>query len=296
MRNTTFYTSHSFYSDPGSHRETLMHCGIEPVSMARWVGTVMQHPLGAESEKRGFTPEQAADLELRSVTEILSAAVDRTLTGVSAAGTKIGGVCRDFALLAVSRFRESGIPARLRVGFAEYIVPDHWEDHWLCEWFDGRRWKRFDVEFTAMGGLPFDTSDVPSERFMTAGEAWALINGNPAIAAQFGVSSLDLSGEWFVAGSVLREIAALRRLELKPWDYWGLSKDLSPVSTALSPQARTTLDNIASRPAAIAIDDECEPEAIADWPLPDEVVSFPNGAPLTVKLLQAEHEQCQPTD
>ncbi|MBP1846210.1 hypothetical protein J2046_004485 [Rhizobium petrolearium] len=280
----SFYASHSIYSEPGPYRETLMRGGVEPNSIARWIGSFMQHPRGAESRERGFTPEQAADLELRSVAEILSVAVKRDLLEGDTAQHKVGGVCRDFAILAVSRFRECGTPARLRVGFADYLVQDHWEDHWLCEWHDGERWKRLDVEFTAIGGVSFDTLDVPRERFLTAGEAWFRIKDEPEIALRFGVSSLDLGGEWFVAGSLLREIAALRKLELKPWDYWGLSRDLSPVSTGLSHQARTTLDHLASRLRIVTVDGEDEPEAIADWPLPEQVISFPHGEPMAVRL------------
>jgi hypothetical protein len=279
----TFYASHSIYSEPGPYRETLMRSGSEPDLIARWIGSFMQHPRGAESEERGFTPEQAADLELRSVAEILSVAVKRKVLE-SDARLKVGGVCRDFALLAVSRFRECGTPARLGVGFADYLVQDHWEDHWLCEWHDGERWKRLDVEFAAIGGVSFDPLDVPRERFLTASEAWFRVKDEPQIASRFGVSSLGLGGEWFVVGSLLREIAALRKLELKPWDYWGLSKDLSPVSTELSHQARTMLDHLASRLETATVDGEDEPEAIADWPLPEQVVSFPHGQPMAVRL------------
>jgi len=244
----------------------------------------MQHPRGAESKSQGFTPEQAADLELRSVAEILSVAVERNLLEGDAAPPKVGGVCRDFAILAVSRFRERGTPARLRVGFADYLVPDHWEDHWLCEWHDGERWKRLDVEFAAIGGTSFNALDVPRERFLTASEAWFRIKDEPEIASRFGVSSLDLGGEWFVAGSLFREIAALRKLELKPWDYWGLSENLSRVSTEWSQQARTTIDQLASRLKSADVDEEGEPETVTDWPLPKQVISFPRGEPLAVVL------------
>jgi hypothetical protein len=158
----TFYASQSIYSEPGPYRETLMGGGGEPNLIARWISSFMQHPRGFESEKRGFKPQQIADLELRSVAEILSVAVERRLLESDAAQPKVGGVCRDFAMMAVSSFRERGTPARLRVGFADYLVPDHWEDHWLCEWHDGRRWKRLDVEFEAIGGVSFDTLDVPA--------------------------------------------------------------------------------------------------------------------------------------
>lgn len=264
----SFYVTQSIYSEPGPYRETLMRGGVEPNSIARWISSFMQHPRGAESEERGFTPEQAADLELRSVAEILSIVVERNLLEGGGAQPKVGGVCRDFAILAVSRFRELGTP------------------DWLCEWHDGGRWKRLDLEFAAVGGVSFDTLDVPRARFLTAGEAWFRIKDEPEIASRFGVSSLGLGGEWFVAGSLLREVAALRKLELKPWDYWGLSKDLSPVSTELSDQARTTLDQLASRLRTVAIDgeDEDEPEALADWPLPEEVISFPQGEAVAIVL------------
>lgn len=280
----SFYASHSIYSEPGPYRETLIRGGVEPKSIARWISSFLQHPRGAESEERGFKPEQAADLELRSVAEILSVAVKRDLLEGDSAQNKVGGVCRDFAILAVSGFRERGTPARLRVGFADYLVPGHWEDHWLCEWHDGGRWKRLDVEFAAIGGVSVDALDVPRERFLTADEAWFRIKDEPEIASRFGVSSLDLGGEWFVAGSLFREMAALRRLELKPWDYWGLTEDLSRDSTEWSQQAWITLDQLASRLRNADVDGYGEPEALADWPLPKRVVSFPHGEPLAVVL------------
>ncbi|NZD48369.1 transglutaminase-like domain-containing protein [Rhizobium leguminosarum] len=280
----TFYASQSIYSEPGPYREALMLGGDAPELIARWIGSFMQHPRGAESKERGFTTKQVIDLELRSVTEILAVAAERNLFEGDPTQIKVGGLCRDFAILAASAFRAKGIPARLRVGFADYIVPDFWEDHWLCEWHDGQHWKRLDVEFAAAGGASFNTLDVPRERFLTANEAWFRIKDEPGIASRFGVSSLNLGGEWFVAGSLLREIAALRKLELKPWDYWGLSKDLSPVSTELSQQARTTLDQLASRLRSADVDGDGEPETTADWPLPREVISFPQGEPVVVAL------------
>jgi hypothetical protein len=244
----------------------------------------MQHPRGPESQKYGFAPEQAADLELRSVAEILSVAVKRNLLEGDAASPKVGGLCRDFAILAVSGFRERGTPARLRVGFADYLVPGRWEDHWLCEWHDGECWKRLDVEFAAIEGTSFNALDVPRERFLTASEAWFRIKDEPEIASRFGVSSLSLGGDWFVAGSLFREVAALRKLELKPWDYWGLSENLSRVSSEWSQQARTSLDQLAWRLKSADIVEEGEPETVADLSLSKQVVSFPQGEPMTVVL------------
>lgn len=281
---SSFYASQSIHSDPGPYRQVLPRGDCEPELIARWIGSFMQHPRGMESQERGFRPEQADDLKLRSVAEILSVAAERKLFEGADPQPKVGGLCRDFAILAVSAFRERRIPARLRVGFADYLVPDFWEDHWLCEWHDGQYWKRLDVEFAAVGGISFNTLDVPRERFLTASEAWFRINDEPAIASRFGVSSVELGGSWFVAGSLFREIAALRKLELKPWDYWGVSKDLSRVSAEWSQHARTTIDQLASQLKSADIDSSDEPEAIADWPLPRQVVSFAQGRPSLVIL------------
>ena len=61
----SYYASQSIYSESGPYREALLRGGAEPQSMARWIGSIMQHPRAPESRERGFTPEQAADLELR---------------------------------------------------------------------------------------------------------------------------------------------------------------------------------------------------------------------------------------
>src|ERR1700722_16587012 len=133
----SFYAFHSIYSEPGLYRKTLMRGGGQPHLIPRWVASFMQHPRGAETKVHGFTREQAADMELRSVAEILAVATERNLFLENASQPKVSGLCRDFAILAASGFRERGISARLRVGFADYLAPDFWEDHWLCEWHDG---------------------------------------------------------------------------------------------------------------------------------------------------------------
>ena len=40
-----------------------------------------------------------------------------------------------------------------------------------------------------------------------------------ADAAAFGI--LDLHGLWFIAGNVIRDVAALNNHEMLPWDVWG---------------------------------------------------------------------------
>lgn len=281
------YASHSFHSDPGSLRGEVARWPADPVAIARRASSLVQHPRGRESRAVGFGAIQRRDLELRSVAELLQAAKERGLLADRAGAPKLGGTCRDFALLAVASFRERGVPARLRVGFADYIISGRREDHWLCEWWDAGRWRRFDVEFAVMDGLPFDACDVPAGRFLCAAEAWRQIALEPGRADDFGVSGLSLGGARFVAGSLFRDLACLRKLELKPWDYWGAAARL-PVDPAEWPvPTRRLLDEIASCLNASCIGEPAMADCLTRWALPVKVTSFPHGRPVEVRLATA---------
>ena len=67
--------------------------------------------------------------------------------------------------------------------------------------------------------IPFDPLDVPRDRFVVAGNAWRLCRRGKADPQAFGI--LDMHGLWFIAGNVIRDIAALNNHEMLPWDVWG---------------------------------------------------------------------------
>ncbi len=87
------------------------------------------------------------------------------------------GTCRDFALMICAFLRAQGTAARLRCGFSAYFG-DGWVDHWVCEYWSGRygRWcltdAQLDDTIKAVCAVTFDTSIVPRDQFLTAGEAW----------------------------------------------------------------------------------------------------------------------------
>jgi len=62
----------------------------------------------------------------------------------------------------------------------------------------------------------------------------------------------------------------------------------SPSRRQFSGHRATTLDQLASRLKSADVDGDGEPEAIADWLLPKEVISFPQGEPVVVVLQNAE--------
>ena len=63
--------------------------------------------------------------------------------------------------------------------------------------------------------------DVPRTHFLTASEAWRRCRAGEADPALFGISFAGLFGLWFIAGNLVRDLAALNRVEMLPWDLWG---------------------------------------------------------------------------
>lgn len=90
------------------------------------------------------------------------------------------GNCRDYSTFLNAILRYQGVPARARCGFATYFQPDHYEDHWVCEyWHDQQeRWVMVDAQLDPLQreklGIAFDTFDLPQGQFLFGGEAWQL--------------------------------------------------------------------------------------------------------------------------
>jgi hypothetical protein len=63
--------------------------------------------------------------------------------------------------------------------------------------------------------------DVPRDRFLVAGDAWLQCRAGQADLSRFGIQFAGLRGLWFVAGSIVRDVAALNGAEMLPWDVWG---------------------------------------------------------------------------
>ncbi|HVN02257.1 MAG TPA: transglutaminase domain-containing protein [Caulobacteraceae bacterium] len=188
---------------------------------------VLMHRYWAGAYGERLTPEREAGAQLRSAAEMADAVVaidPAPLTEPRPPARRLIGVCRHFSVLAVALLRLHGHPARARCGFADYFDGTP-VDHWVVEYWDGAAWKLGDAQLDAVqrGALKpsFDPLDVPRDRFLVAGEAWRRCRAGEADPAAFGI--MHLRGLWFVAGNVVRDMAALNKVELLPWDVWGLA-------------------------------------------------------------------------
>jgi hypothetical protein len=233
--DSSAYAAQSRWTDPGEHSAAVLQVESEPATLPDIISGLILHPGLARMRGFGVPPHAAADQDLRSMVELLDALIARNgapLWVKRPPEERLFGICRHYALAAASVFRARGVPARLRAGFATYFTPGWAEDHWVCEYYDGSAWKLLDAELGETTrrqlSIAFPAHDVPRTRFLSAGQAWLQARNGEVDPAKIGYREIGVRGLWFVAGSLLRELAALNMAEMQPWDVWGPTRDLGP--------------------------------------------------------------------
>src|SRR5262245_53343946 len=109
--------------------------------------------------------------------------------------------------------RAKRVSARARCGFGAYFNPPYFEDHWVCEYWHAAesRWAladpQFDEVWRAELDIDHDILDVPRDRFLVAGDGWAECREGRADPSMFGIQFADFRGLWFIAGSIIRDLA-----------------------------------------------------------------------------------------
>lgn len=215
-------------------------------------GLLMHGDIAPFLYQLNFSEEQRRDMHIRPVAEMLSRirAIDpKPLTIAREPSNRMPTICRHFSLMLCAILREQGVPARARCGFGAYFTPGKFEDHWVCEYWNASqaRWVMVDAQLDAIQRnalhIDFDPVDVPRDRFIIAGDAWQQCRAGRTEASRFGLTHVGMSGLWFVAGNVVRDLASLNRMEMLPWDVWGL---MEMTDAALTEERKVLLDKISA--------------------------------------------------
>ena len=171
----------------------------------------------------------------------------RPLTVRRSPAQRTVGTCRDFALVLCGLLRSKGVSARLRCGFADYFT-DGWEDHWVCEYWERKTqcWRLSDPQLDDVlkgkCSIAFDPTDIPRDKFLTAGEAWAACRAGERNPELFGHGATK--GLWFMKVNVVRDHYAVNNRETSDWDRW---RDAPKSKRVVSEQDCAVLDAIAAR-------------------------------------------------
>jgi hypothetical protein len=234
---TTLLQQLDFYARPagmtaaGRHSALLAELPSEPAALASVVRGLLLYEYVADAFYGVRLPdERRQESQIRSVEALrdrLLALDGRPLAVARPLDRRLVGGCHHVALLPVAIQRAKGVPARARCGFGTYFNPGYFEDHWVCEYWSSveSRWVLLDAQldevWQAQLKVDFDVLDLPRNRFLVAGEAWAQCRDGRADPARFGIFKGDLRGLWFIADNMLRDLAALNKVEPLPCDVWG---------------------------------------------------------------------------
>ncbi|MBN1430669.1 MAG: transglutaminase domain-containing protein [Anaerolineae bacterium] len=224
-----YYAQIGLMTDLKDQADRLKDVPLDVPSLCKVIQGLLLHTFLTHLYDVEVPEERKQELQIRSARRILARAIEIDNSPIVMARSPIKRVisnCRDFTTMTVALLRHQGIPARARCGFATYFEPGRYLDHWVCEVWNAEqnRWVMFDAQIDERQReffhLDFDPSDMPPDKFLVGGEAWRRCRAGEADPNTFGI--LDMWGLWFVCGDLMRDFAALNKVELLPWDCWGL--------------------------------------------------------------------------
>ena len=166
----TYFTQQSIMSSPGAYAATFENLPDQIEELVHLVQGVTIHIFWAERYGLKLSPERQAEVQLRSMARRLHRFLELDPAPLSQSRPverKLVGNCRDFSLLLTALLRHQGIPARARCGFGAYFIPNHFEDHWVAEYWNAEqdRWVLVDAQIDDLQrhalSLTFDPLDVP---------------------------------------------------------------------------------------------------------------------------------------
>jgi transglutaminase-like putative cysteine protease len=215
-----------FYAHPltltvaGRHARLFAQLPTEIATLTKIVQGLTLHRYMAAAYGVTISDRRFDEDHIRPVEQMIDRilAIDaRPLTAARPPEKRLVGVCRHFAVLLVAMLRAQGVPARARVGFGRYFNPGYFEDHWVCEYWKASeaRWvlvdPQFDDVWRANLKIKHDILDVPRDQFLVASDAWTRCRSGQADPSKFGIFQNDLRGLWFIAGDLVRDVAALNK-------------------------------------------------------------------------------------
>lgn len=226
-----YYTRATAISSAGKHTRLVEELRGDVGELVRIIQHLVVYDLVA-ADFYGFSlPEKRqSEIHIRPLEKMLECLLEldpQRLSVSRTADKRLAGRCRHFMLFLIGMLRAKGVPARARCGFGAYFNPPKFEDHWVCEYWNAseRRWILVDSQFDDVWreklNIVHDILDVPRDQFLVAADAWDQCRQGKADPSEFGIEFAGLRGLWFIAGSLVRDVAALNKMEMLPWDVWG---------------------------------------------------------------------------
>lgn len=259
MAACSYYATQSPVTDPGAMTWWLADLPADLDGLRRVARDLVIHYRAEDPAAHGIPIARMAEIDTRyaeSMLHRLHELAAQPLTTARQPAQRLVGCCRDFTVLFLTFARHQGLPARARVGFATYFVPDFYVDHEIAEVWNATegRWRLVDAELSddhvdPTNGEPLDGLDVSRDRFLTGGNAWLACRQGQADPERFVVDpglAMPTTRSWpQVRNNLIHDLAALNKVETLLWDSWGVIE-----RDTLSAAEEGLLDDVARATAA----------------------------------------------
>ena len=226
-----FYTQQSVITELHEYANIFEELPSDIVTLVQIVNNFMLLDSDATYHKFVIPSKNLDEINQRDIYSILSTAflkhhstlyVERDIT------QKVIGTCRDMAVLLCSLLRTKKIAARVRYGFRKSKYSYY--DHTIVEYYDEKKEKLTWVDPCCLSELHrknrrvnYDMYNVTRQHYVTGADAWYECINNDSSPEQFGVGALmKIRGLWFVRNKMLQDFASLNKIEVLPWDEWGI--------------------------------------------------------------------------
>ncbi len=245
-----YYAHSGLMTDAGDYAHLYDSLPGELPALVEAVQGLLVHIFWSKRYGLALTEEREQEVQLRTMPAKLARLLELDpgpLSVARPAERRLVGNCRDFTLFLTSVLQYRGIPARARCGFGTYFLPNHYEDHWVCEYWNQftQSWMMVDAQLDALQRkelrISFNVLDVPPTQFVNGGRAWQMARSGQADPDSFGI--FDMHGMWFIRGDLVRDFLALNHVEILPWDHWGI---MSKRDEELTPEDMELLDRMAA--------------------------------------------------
>jgi len=252
----SFYRTPGCFTDPGPYAGLIHDLPDEIPALVQALQGLQEHIFWLGDLKKLIPDErQQAEVNLRAAKDKIERILSLDPAPLNQARQperRLVGNCRDFSVLLVTFLRAKGVAARARCGFGAYFMPNHFEDHWVVEyWRAGEeRWVAVDAQLTPsmqqVLGIDFDPLDIPPGKFVSGGEAWLMCRRGGQDPDKFGI--FEYKGWDFIRGDLLRDVLALNNVEILPWDF---TPAMQPPFETLDRQRLEQLDRLAELTAEV---------------------------------------------
>ena len=166
-----FYRQYSSFTNPGEYKYLYENLPDSLPELCSLIKSQFIHPYAELPQYSEIIPEERWNESLKypTVKSVLEGLLSYNAAGLVSdrkPEDRLVLICRHNAILLASILKYRGIPARVRAGYATYIIPDFHTNHAICEvWNENKnRWMLVDPSMNMI--------DFSRDKFDFSNDAW----------------------------------------------------------------------------------------------------------------------------